>query len=512
MFEFDGKRLEKLEALRAAGVDPYPHGLRVTHTLAAVAELAGERPGEELAADPTEVQIAGRVLFKNEMGKAGFARLQDRSGRMQVYLRKDEIGEDAFRDIWKKLDLGDHIWGRGRLMRTKTGETSVHLSELRLAAKCINSLPDKHKGLHDPEFRNRHRYVDLFVNEESREVFLRRSRIVRAIRNFFEARDFVEVETPMMQVIPGGATARPFITHHNALDIDLYLRIAPELYLKRLVVGGLERVYEINRNFRNEGVDTKHNPEFTMLEFYQAWATWEDLMDLSEALLREVANVATGSTSVTFGPHTLDFAAPFERLSMTDGIVRYAGLRPEQALDTDALRERWLSEFPKDAKNPRLPQTLGKWYEWYFDQFVEPNLIQPTFITRFPAEISPLSRKNSTDPLWVDRFELFVAGMELANGFNELNDPVDQQERFQNQVAAREGGDDEAMHLDADFIEALTYGMPPTAGEGIGIDRLVMLLSGQTSIRDVILFPTLRPDRGGAQAPAEGSPQGKPTE
>ena len=346
-------------------------------------------------------------------------------------------------------------------------------------------------------------FVDLFVNEASRETFLRRSKVVRAVRDFFEARDFVEVETPMLQVIPGGATARPFVTHHNALDMPLYMRIAPELYLKRLVVGGMERVFELNRNFRNEGVSTKHNPEFTMLEFYQAYATWHDLMDLTEVLLREVALAATGATTVTYGDHQLDFGAPFARLPMAEAIARYAGLAPEAVTDVAALREKWLADHPGDAKNPTLPTTLGKWFEWFFDAYVEDQLIQPTFITEFPAEISPLSRRSDDNPDFVDRFELIVAGMELANGFNELNDPQDQQDRFLSQVAAREGGDDEAMYFDADYIKALSYGMPPTAGQGIGIDRLTMLMSGAQSIRDVILFPTMRPERVGGNADAD---------
>ena len=507
-FEFDEKRLEKLSSLAEAGHPPYPHGLQVSHSLEDVVALIGDRPDAELQADPTVVTVAGRLLFKNEMGKAGFGRVQGPGGErlLQFYIRKNDVSEASF-DVWKKLDMGDHVWFTGRFMRTRTGEPSVAVTELRLAAKCIASLPDKHKGLTDPEFRNRHRYVDLFIHPEHREVFLKRSRIVRCIRDLLEGQGFVEVETPMLQVIPGGATARPFVTHHNALDIDLYMRVAPELYLKRLVVGGMERVFEINRNFRNEGVSTKHNPEFTMLEFYQAWATWEDLMTLTEGMLRACAEAATGGTVVRYGDHTLDFGAPFERLTMAEAISRHSGLPLDAVHDVGALRAFWLERSPKDEKNPKLPSTMGKWFEWYFDAFVEHQLIQPTFITRFPAEISPLSRASDDDPTFVDRFELIVAGMELANGFNELNDPVDQQRRFLGQVEARDAGDDEAMYFDEDYIRALTYGMPPTAGEGIGIDRLTMLLTDRQSIRDVILFPTLRPDRGAAAgngAPAPG--------
>jgi lysyl-tRNA synthetase class 2 len=499
--QFEARRLEKLDVLGELGIAPYPHNLRTTHSTAQVLELIGEREGPELDADETEVVVAGRLLFKNEMGKAGFGRFQDRAGRIQFFVRKNTIGEEAFQ-VWKKLDNGDHVWVRGRLMRTRTGEPTVKALELRLAAKCIATLPDKHKGATDPEFRNRHRYVDLFVNQDSRETFQRRSKVVRAVRDFFEARDYVEVETPMLQVIPGGATARPFVTHHNALDMPLYMRIAPELYLKRLVVGGMERVFEINRNFRNEGVSTKHNPEFTMLEFYQAYATWEDLMDLTEALLREVAVKATGSSVVEYGEHTLDFGQPFARLPMATAIAEKTGLSEEAVRDPAALRARWLVDHPKDEKNPDLPTTMGKWFEWFFDEYVEDDLIQPTFITHFPAEISPLSRRSDADPEIVDRFELIIAGMELCNGFNELNDPQDQQARFLSQVEAREGGDDEAMYFDGDYIKALSYGMPPTAGEGIGIDRLVMLLSNAQSIRDVILFPTLRPEQHGGNAAA----------
>ncbi len=512
MVDFDPARLAKLDAMRAEGVEPYPHGLRVTHTLAQALALIGERDEAQLAADPTLVTVAGRVLFKNEMGKAGFARVQDRSGRMQIYVRRDNVGEEAWA-AWKKLDLGDHIHVTGRLMVTRTGEPSVSASRFALASKCIASMPDKWKGVTDPEFRNRHRYVDLFMDPDSAEVFRKRSQIVRLIRRFFEDRDYMEVETPMMQVIPGGAAARPFVTHHNALDMQLYLRIAPELYLKRLVVGGFERVFEINRNFRNEGIDTQHNPEFTMLEFYQAYATWEDLMDITEELISGLALQVCGSHEVKIGPHLVNFARPWRRLPMAQAIGEATGLSPEQLRDPDALRARWLQDHPKDAAGP-LPTTPGRWFEWFFDAYVEPTLIQPTFITHFPTEISPLSRKNDQDPTISDRFEFFIATKECGNGFNELNDPVDQAERFAAQAAQRAGGDEEAMYFDHEYIHALTYGLPPTAGEGIGIDRLVMLLTDQPSIRDVILFPTLRPaavDRGSlaesgeSAAPVEGS-------
>jgi lysyl-tRNA synthetase class 2 len=504
MYEFDARRTEKLEVLREAGITPWPHGLKVSHTAAQARELIGERSQEELSEDETVVTLAGRVLFKNEMGKAGFARIQDRSGRIQLFVKKNIIGEEAF-VTWKKLDVGDFVHITGRFMRTRTGEATVNCQTFQLAAKCINSMPDKHKGLTDPEFRNRHRYVDLFMNEESREVFRRRSQIVRLIRDFFEARDYLEVETPMMQVIPGGAAARPFVTHHNALDLALYMRIAPELFLKRLVVGGFERVYEINRNFRNEGVSTKHNPEFTMLEFYEAYATWHDLMDMTEAMVRMLAETVCGGTTVTYGEHELDFGTPWRRLPFAQAVCEYGEDSTEDVRSADRLREIWIERHPADAKNPKLPTTLGKWYEIYFDEYVEDKLIQPTFVTHFPTEISPLSRRNDDDPSIVDRFELIIAGREIANGFNELNDPIDQAGRFAAQAEARTGGDDEAMYFDADYIEALSYGMPPTAGEGIGIDRLVMLLTNTHSIRDVILFPTLRPQQANPNAAvAEG--------
>jgi lysyl-tRNA synthetase class 2 len=495
-FDFDPRRLEKLDQLRENGVAPYPHGLRITHSVKDVLALIGDRPGPELDADESVVVLAGRVMFKNEMGKAGFARIADRTERMQIFIRKNDLSEQDFL-AWKGLDLGDHLWVEGRLMRTKTGEPSVRALRLRLAGKCIASLPDKFKGISDTEFRYRQRYVDLFMDEDSRKTFAIRSAVVSRIRRYLEDRGFQEVETPMMQVIPGGAAARPFITHHNALDLDLYMRIAPELYLKRLVVGGVERVFEINRNFRNEGVSTKHNPEFTMLELYQAYATWQDLMQMTEELVSALALELHGATALPYGEHILEFAQPWRRLRMDEGIAEAAGLSMEQVKDVEALRERWLVDHPKDAKNPKLPTTLGRWYELFFDAYVEPTLIQPTFVTHYPVEISPLSRRSDEDPNFADRFELFIAAKEIANGFNELNDPVDQAERFAAQARARTTGDDEAMFFDADYIRALTYGLPPCAGQGIGVDRLVMLLTNRQSIRDVILFPTLRPEAGG---------------
>ena len=504
MYEFDDSRLEKLADMREEGVSPYPHNFTVTHTAAEAVEMMGDRDNETLAEDETVVTVAGRLMFRNLMGKAGFARIQDRSGRVQVYVKKNIVGEEAFA-TWKRLDVGDHIHVSGRFMRTRTGEATIQATTLALAGKCIASMPDKHKGITDIEFKSRQRYVDLFMDPASAETFRRRSEIVRYTREFFAARDYLEVETPMMHVIPGGATARPFITHHNALDMDLYMRVAPELYLKRLVVGGFERVFEINRNFRNEGVSTKHNPEFTMLEFYEAYQTWHGLMDLTEDLVSGMAEHVTGDHAVEYGDVTLNFAKPWRRLPMADAIAEYAGMSADDARDVDALRERWLKDHPKDATDPDLPTTLGKWYELFMDAYVEENLVQPTFITHFPVEISPLSRRSETEPGIAERFELFIAGREIANGFNELNDPVDQAGRFEAQAKSREAGDDEAMYFDADYIRALTYGLPPTAGEGIGIDRLVMLLTNRASIREVILFPTLRPEAPkAAEADAHG--------
>ena len=494
MYEFDESRLEKIANMREEGLEPYPHNMSVTHTAAEAVAMMGERDGEELGQDATEVTLAGRLMFRNLMGKAGFARIQDRSGRIQIYINKKNIGDDAFA-VWKKLDVGDHIHVRGRFMRTRTGEATIQAGSLALAGKCIASMPDKHKGITDIEFKSRQRYVDLFMDPESAETFRRRSEIVRYTREFFNERDYLEVETPMMHVIPGGAAARPFVTHHNALDMELYMRVAPELYLKRLVVGGFDRVFEINRNFRNEGVSTKHNPEFTMLEFYEAYQTWDGLMELTEDLVSGMAKHVTGEHAVEYGDITLNFAKPWRRLKMADAIAEYADLSAEEVTDVEALKARWLTDHPKDAKDPHLPTTVGKWYEWFMDGYVEEHLVQPTFITHFPVEISPLSRRSETEPGTAERFELFIAGREIANGFNELNDPVDQAARFEAQAKSREAGDAEAMYFDADYIRALTYGLPPTAGEGIGIDRLVMLLTNRQSIREVILFPTLRPER-----------------
>jgi lysyl-tRNA synthetase class 2 len=512
MFEFDPKWLAKLDEMRAAGVQPYPDAsaFPVTHTSTDIHErcVGVVVPSEVI---PDAVCIGGRVIFRNHMGKAMFLRVQDRGapsvrdvdadgnpvvrgGLMQVYLRKEEIGEAQFDQI-KKIDIGDFVWVRGVVMRTKTGELSVQAIDIRLAGKILQPFPDRFHGVEDIEYRSRQRYVDLFMNADSRDTFRMRSAVVRYIRNFFDSRGFMEVETPMMHVIPGGAAARPFITHHNTLDIDLYLRIAPELYLKRLVVGGFERVFEVNRNFRNEGISLRHNPEFTMLEFYWAWATYRDLIDLTEALLVGLCTELRGTTQLKFGALDVDMSPPFRRAHMDELIAEKTGLSHDALRDPDAMLAWWNAH---NSPGEPLPTTVGKWWEKLFECYVEKTLVNPTFVTGFPAEISPLARRSDDDAFRTDRFELFVATWELCNAFTELNDPVDQAERFLAQVEARAKGDDEGMFFDADYIRALSFGMPPTAGEGIGIDRLVMLLTGRTSIREVILFPTLRPDRGPA--------------
>ncbi len=494
----DQRRRDKLASLREQGVQLYPAGRPVPHTTDDCRRVAADLDPEGVAALPNSFTIAGRIRFKREMGKAGFAKINDRAGMLQLFVKKNVLGDDGFA-LWKRLDLGDWVRVSGELMVTRTGELSLRVDELSLASKCQRSMPDLHKGMHDVETRFRKRYVDLMVNDEVRDTFRARSAILRGVRRFFDERDYLEVETPMMQVIPGGAAARPFVTHHNALDIDLFLRIAPELYLKRLVVGGFERVYELNRNFRNEGLSLRHNPEFTMLEFYQAHATYTDLMDMTEALVLGLIHDLHGERTVLpWGEHRIDFAAPWRRATMSELLAEATGMSPSELERPEALRERWISDHG-DEQGP-LPDSMGKWWEWFFDAYVEENLVDPVFVTRFPVEISPLSRRCDDDPRFVDRFELLVAGQEIANGFSELNDPIDQASRFEAQAALRGSGDDEAMYYDADYIEALCYGMPPAAGEGIGIDRLCMLLTNQQSIREVILFPTMKPRGSAAQA------------
>lgn len=485
------QRREKLASLREQG-QPFPNDFQREHLLGELATAYGEKPAEYFTETEIAVSSAGRIMSRRMMGKASFTNLQDVSGQLQVFVQKDRVGEDAY-TAFKQMDVGDIVGVQGTLFVTKTGELSIKAQSIRLLTKSLRPLPEKFHGLTDQETRYRQRYVDLIMNPDSRRIFEMRSAVVSYIRQFLIDRQYLEVETPMMQVIPGGAAAKPFITHHNALDMDLFLRIAPELYLKRLVVGGFERVFEINRNFRNEGLSTRHNPEFTMLEFYQAYATFEDLMDLTEEMFQGLARDVVGSMTIASedGETTFDFAQAFERLPLVDSIVKY---NPELTLaQLNDLEQA--TEIAKKLKiHLKDSYGLGKIQTEIFEATVEHRLLNPTFITRYPTEVSPLSRRNDDDPSVTDRFELFVGGREIANGFSELNDAEDQAERFQAQVADKDAGDEEAMHYDADYIRALEYAMPPTAGEGIGIDRLVMLLTGSPSIRDVVLFPHMRPE------------------
>jgi lysyl-tRNA synthetase, class II len=481
------QRRDKLEALRARGIDPFGARYPVTHWAGPLGErLRGATEEELKAVGP--VSLAGRLVAMRHHGKTCFAHLMDRTGRIQLYARGDALGDDY--RLFTDLDVGDFVGVTGEMFRTRTGELTVAVKAFTFLAKSLRPLPEKWHGLRDVETRYRQRYVDLIVNGEARDIFVLRSRLVQAMRRFLDARGFLEVETPMMQPIPGGAIARPFVTHHNALDMDLYLRIAPELYLKRLVVGGFDRVYEINRNFRNEGIDTQHNPEFTMLEFYQAYADYGDLMELTETLFVELAQSLCGRLTVERDERTIDLTPPWRRLGFFDGLTEALGL--PVAPDTDAARI-------EEAARARGVEVTGgaPWKVWkaVFETLVEPTLIQPTFVVDFPIELSPLAKKKRDDPRLVDRFELFIDRQEIANAYSELNDPIDQLERFRQQADEQARGDDEAHWLDLDYVRALEYGMPPAAGEGIGIDRLVMLLAGQSSIREVILFPHLRPER-----------------
>jgi len=484
------ERRHKLAALRLNGAQAYPNHVKVD---AFAGDLHAQYPEADAAALEAlnrVVTIAGRMMLKRVMGKAAFATVQDFTGQIQAFVRINEIGAAAF-EAFKHYDLGDIVSFTGRVFRTKTNELSIHADKVELLSKSLRALPDKWQGLSDTETRYRQRYVDLIVSPESRAVFATRAKIVSHMRAFMEQRRFVEVETPMMHHIPGGAAAKPFKTHHNALDLDLYLRVAPELYLKRLTVGGMDRVFEINRNFRNEGVSTRHNPEFTMMEFYWAYADFHDLMDITETLLRELAEVATGGLSVSYQEKQIDFAPAFKRLRIDEAVFSaIPELNISNGRDLATLRrlcsERKLRFHPQDG--------WGKLQLALFEHEIEPHLQQPTFVTHYPIEVSPLSRRCDDDAALTDRFELFIAGREIANGFSELNDPEDQAERFRAQVQEKDAGNDEAMHFDADYIRALEYGMPPTAGEGIGIDRLVMLLTNCGSIRDVLLFPYMRPE------------------
>lgn len=481
------QRRAKLADWREAG-KAFPNDFHAANTAAALHMAYDDHSADTLNEQAVTVSLAGRIMTRRLMGKASFTHIQDRSGKMQLYIRSQDLPEGVY-EAFKHWDLGDIVGAEGAVFKTKTGELSVKCTGLRLLTKALRPLPDKFHGLADQEMRYRRRYLDLLVNEDSRRVFSIRTKLINALRHFLAERDFVEVETPMMQTIPGGAAARPFMTHHNALDMKLYLRIAPELYLKRLVVGGVERVFEINRNFRNEGISTRHNPEFTMLEFYQAYANYQDMMDLTEELLRSLCEQVLGSTSLTYQGHEYDFSQPFARLTVREAILQYNADITETEID-DIDKARAIAEKLEIHLEPHYG--LGKIQLEIFEKTTERQLMQPTFITAYPAEVSPLARLNDEDPFLTDRFEFFVGGQEIANGFSELNDPDDQAARFKAQCKDRDAGDEEAMRYDEDYITALEYGMPPTAGEGIGIDRLVMLFTDSASIRDVILFPLMR--------------------
>ncbi len=482
-------RREKLAQLREEGI-AFPNAFKRENYADDLQQqyVDNEKPWFE--ENEVRASVAGRIMLKRVMGKASFITISDMSGRIQIYVQKNMLGE-ALYDSFKTWDIGDIVGVEGALFKTNKGELSVKADKLQLLTKSLRPLPEKFHGLSDQEQRYRQRYLDLIMSEESRNTFKVRSQVISYIRRYFEDKDFMEVETPMLQVIPGGATARPFETHHNALDIDMYMRIAPELYLKRLVVGGFERVFEINRNFRNEGLSTRHNPEFTMIEFYQAYATFHDLMDITEELLRGLAVDVLGTTEVTYQGETFDFGKDFDRISVKDSILKYNPDLTAEDIGTDYRAKKVAEKLDIHVEEY---WGLGKIQMEIFDETVEKKLLNPTFITEYPAEVSPLARRNDDDDFITDRFELFIGGREIGNGFSELNDAEDQAERFKKQVAEKDAGDDEAMHYDADYIRALEYGMPPTAGEGIGIDRLVMLLTDAPSIRDVILFPHMRPE------------------
>ncbi|MCH8163863.1 MAG: lysine--tRNA ligase [Proteobacteria bacterium] len=488
--ELIAQRREKLEKLREAE-QAYPNDFRRDSLADDLHQTHGESDKETLESVRIRVSVAGRMMTRRVMGKASFAHIQDMSGKIQLYVRRDELPEGLY-DEFKHWDLGDIIGAEGQLMKTNKGELSVHVDNIRLLTKSLRPLPEKFHGLTDQETKYRQRYVDLIINEDTRKTFAIRSSVIDFIRNYLKNDGFIEVETPMMHVIPGGAAARPFTTHHNTLDMGLYLRIAPELYLKRLVVGGIERVFEINRSFRNEGLSPRHNPEFTMLEFYQAYADYEDLMNLTEDLMRKLVIEITGGTTITYQEDEYDLGQPFARMTVKESILHF---NPD--ISADDLESLESARVIAEKLGVHLEDSygLGKVQVGIFEKTVESRLMAPTFITAYPTEVSPLARMNDDDPFVTDRFEYFIGGREIANGFSELNDPDDQAERFRKQVEDKEAGDAEAMHYDEDYITALEYGMPPTAGEGIGIDRLVMFLTDSPTIKDVILFPHMRPHR-----------------
>ncbi|MBW1894209.1 MAG: lysine--tRNA ligase [Deltaproteobacteria bacterium] len=488
--DFLETKRKKLLELKESGINLFPNDFKVTNTAKDILGVIDQSP-DTIAESGTCFSTGGRMMAINKFGKSTFIRFRDRTGQLQAYIRKDKVGDEAYAQF-KQFDIGDFIGLKGTVFKTKTGEWTLLVNELTLLSKSVRPLPEKFHGLKDPEKRYRQRYLDLIMNQDTRDIFIKRSRIVQAIRIFLLERDYLEVETPMMQPVPGGAEAEPFKTHHNALDMDLFLRIAPELYLKRLVVGGFERVFEINRNFRNEGVSTRHNPEFTMLEFYQAYATYEDLMDLTESMFQYVSKAVIDSTSIEYQGEHIEFRGKWQRIPLLTALHEIGGVDQHLLNDREGLLKLAASKSIKITKTDRTGKVITK----LFDVLVEPKLIQPTFITGYPVEVSPLSRRSDNTPELTERFELFIGGREIANGFSELNDPIDQKERFVQQVADRDAGDKEAHLMDHDYIEALEYGMPPTAGEGIGIDRLAMLLTDSPSIREVILFPHMKPQAG----------------
>jgi lysyl-tRNA synthetase, class II len=505
-------RRDKLKQIEALGQQAYPRRYEFTHTIPQILATYTPKTGEELEKERINVRVAGRIMAIRLMGKAGFAHLQQEGQRLQIYVKKDAVGDQAF-ELYKLLDLGDHVGVSGYLFRTRTGELSVHVEEITFLSKDLLPLPEKWHGLTDVELRYRQRYVDLVMNPQVREVFLKRSRLVQSFRRFMDSHGFIEVETPMMQPIAGGAVARPFVTHHNSLDMDLFLRIAPELYLKRLTVGGLDRVYEINRNFRNEGIGWRWNPEFTMLEFYQAYANYRVVMELTQDLLTQAAQDVTGGTRVKFGDHEIDWAN-WQVMTMREAIIHYwpeaAGAKPEMsdfaAHDfVKALVDRFNQVHAHMAYDPAEP--LGRTIASLFEAVAEEHLIQPTVIYEFPTVVSPLSKQKPDEPEWTERFEIFAGQMEISNGFSELNDPEDQRRRFEQQLQERERGDEEAHQMDEDYIRALSYGMPPAGGVGVGVDRVAMLLTDSHTIRDVILFPLLRPEKTQSQENAGEIPQ-----
>ena len=481
------QRRNSLKQLRSKG-NAFPNDFRRDALAGDLHAQYGTMTKEELEAESRRVRVAGRMMSRRDMGKAAFAHLQDMSGRIQLYLKRDNLAEGLYAEF-KDWDLGDIVAAEGALFKTKTGELTVHVEAVRILTKSLRPMPEKFHGLADQELCYRQRYLDLLTNEDTRRTFAIRTSVINYLRRFLCEHGYVEVETPMMHVIPGGATARPFITHHNSLDMDLFLRVAPELYLKRLVVGGIEKVFEINRSFRNEGLSPRHNPEFTMLEFYQAYADYQDLMALTESLLRSMVEEVCGTTQVRYQGEMYDLSRPFRRMTVVESVLHFNNEIKESELSSPESMRNLAARLGIPVEDNHGP---GKILFEIFEKTVEGRLKEPTFITQFPTEVSPLARKNDADPFWTDRFELFIGGREIANGFSELNDPEDQVERFNKQVADKEAGDAEAMHFDHEYITALEYGMPPTAGEGIGIDRLVMLLTDSPSIRDVILFPHMR--------------------